>query len=65
MNLSGGETGVCADVGQMWGIEYPDFQAETLERLREQLPSYASPANPLDMTATLSYDCLLYTSRCV
>ncbi len=60
MNLSGGETGVCADVGQMWGIEYPDFQAETLERLREQLPSYASPANPLDMTATLSYDVQAY-----
>ena len=60
MNLSGGETGVCADVGQTWGIEYPDFQAETLERLREQLPSYASPANPLDMTATLSYDVQAY-----
>ena len=60
MNLSGGETGVCADVGQTWGIEYPDFQAETLKRLREQLPSYASPANPLDMTATLSYDVQAY-----
>ena len=56
MNLSGGETGTCADVGEKLGIEFPDFSEETLEALREQLPSYASPANPLDMTATLSYD---------
>lgn len=56
MNLSGGETGVCADVGNIWGINFPDFSQETLEKLRDQLPSYASQANPLDMTATLSYD---------
>ncbi len=60
MNLSGGETGVCADVGQMCKITFPDFSEETLARLREQLPSYASPANPLDMTATLSYDVQAY-----
>ena len=57
MNLSGGETGICADVGSLNGIEYPDFTKETL---KEQLPSYASPNNPLDMTASLSYDADLY-----
>ena len=56
MNLSGGETGICADVGYLNGVEYPDFTEETLQKLRDLLPSYASPANPLDMTATLSYD---------
>ncbi len=56
MSLSGGETGICADVGSQCGVEYPDFAPETLTRLRELLPGYASPANPLDMTATLSYD---------
>ena len=56
MNLSGGETGICADVGSLNGIEYPDFTEETLKKLKEQLPSYASPNNPLDMTASLSYD---------
>lgn len=60
MNLSGGETGICADVGSLNGIDYPDFTEETLESLREQLPSYASPNNPLDMTASLSYDADLY-----
>ncbi len=56
MCLSGGETGTCADVGELMGIEYPDFSEETLAKLRELLPFYATPANPLDMTATLSYD---------
>lgn len=60
MNLSGGETGICADVGSLNGIEYPDFTEETLASLKEQLPDYASPNNPLDMTASLSYDADLY-----
>ncbi|MGI6029818.1 MAG: acetate--CoA ligase family protein [Candidatus Heteroscillospira sp.] len=56
MCLSGGETGVCADMGAAMGIDFPDFTDETLERLRALLPDYASPANPLDMTATLAHD---------
>ncbi len=60
MNLSGGETGICADVGSMAGLTFPDFAPETLAALKEQLPSYATPNNPLDMTATLSYDADLY-----
>lgn len=60
MNLSGGETGICADIGYINGIEFPDFTEDTLIKLREQLPSYASPNNPLDMTASLSYDADLY-----
>lgn len=60
--LSGGETGMCADMGDMVGIDYPDFQPETLEKLRGLLPSYASPANPLDTTATISYDADVYAA---
>ncbi len=56
MCLSGGETGVCADVGAAEGLEYPAFSDETMKKLTELLPDYASPANPLDMTATLSHD---------
>lgn len=56
MCLSGGETGVCADVGTLNGLEYLAFTEETLAKLTELLPDYASPANPLDMTATLSHD---------
>lgn len=56
MCLSGGETGVCADVGTSEGIEYPEFSSETMETLTRLLPDYATPANPLDMTATVSHD---------
>lgn len=56
MNLSGGETGICADMGHEAGVEFPDFTPETLAKLRAMLPSYATPNNPLDMTASLSYD---------
>ncbi|MDR2157602.1 MAG: acetate--CoA ligase family protein [Clostridiales Family XIII bacterium] len=67
MNLSGGETGICADLGERNGIEYPDFTATTLTGLTAMLPPYATPANPLDMTATLSYDTERYAAalRCV
>lgn len=60
MNLSGGETAICADVGFMNDVDYPDFTEETLKKLREVLPGYATPNNPLDMTASLSYDEDLY-----
>lgn len=62
MNLSGGETGICADVGSIYGIRFPDFTQETIVSLKEQLPSYATPHNPLDMTATLSYNATLYAN---
>ncbi|MDR1967013.1 MAG: acetate--CoA ligase family protein, partial [Synergistaceae bacterium] len=56
VSLSGGETGICADVGAMNGIDFPDFSQSTKDALAAMLPSYATPANPLDATATLSYD---------
>lgn len=56
MNLSGGETIITADIGSLKGINYPDFTDNTLKKLTEMLPSYATPNNPLDMTASLSYD---------
>ncbi|MGQ9558240.1 MAG: acetate--CoA ligase family protein [Desulfurispora sp.] len=60
LNLSGGETGICADLAQLNGIELPDFQPATREQLRQILPYYATPDNPLDMTASLSYDASAY-----
>lgn len=56
MNLSGGETGICADLGELHGLDFVNFSDQTIERLTSLLPSYATPNNPLDMTATLSYD---------
>ncbi len=56
ISLSGGETGITADLGELMNIEFGKLSEETLERFREILPSYADPNNPLDLTATLSYD---------
>lgn len=56
ISLSGGETAICADLAELTGVEYVDFSQKTLDRLNEVLPSYATPNNPLDSTATLSYD---------
>ncbi|MDO4260966.1 MAG: acetate--CoA ligase family protein [Eubacteriales bacterium] len=60
MNISGGETAICADMGSAYGIEYPEFQERTVKRLEELLPSFCTPRNPLDMTAALCYDGDLY-----
>lgn len=54
--LSGGETGISADIGYLTGIDFPDFEDVTVKKLVEMLPSYAHVSNPLDMTATLAYN---------
>lgn len=62
MCLSGGETAVSADTGFMHGIEYPDFSEATLKKLNDMLPDFATPRNPLDMTAALCYDADAFAS---
>lgn len=56
MCLSGGETAISADVGDLEGVNYPAFAPETLEKIKQLLPSYSTPNNPLDTTATLAHD---------
>ena len=62
MCLSGGETAVSADTGFLHGIEYPDFSEATLKKLNDMLPDFATPRNPLDMTAALCYDADAFSS---
>lgn len=62
MCLSGGETAVSADTGFLHGIEYPDFSEVTLKKLNDMLPDFATPRNPLDMTAALCYDADAFAS---
>lgn len=54
VNGSGGENAVCADLGELYGVPMPDLTPETVEKLKEVLPVFASPRNPLDMTAITS-----------
>ncbi len=51
-NQSGGENTVCADMCEKYGINLPDFEEETVEKLRGLLSDFATPRNPLDTTAS-------------
>ncbi|HNQ84932.1 MAG TPA: CoA-binding protein [Deltaproteobacteria bacterium] len=51
-NLSGGLAGMYADLCQSLSIELPDFSPSTIAALREVLPEFAQPANPLDVTGS-------------
>ncbi len=60
MSVSGGETIITADMGETLGVEFSELSQDTLKSLDDLLPDYATPNNPLDMTATLSYDSDLF-----
>ncbi|NLG85724.1 MAG: acetate--CoA ligase family protein, partial [Firmicutes bacterium] len=53
LNISGGEAAISADMAQLQGVRLAEFSPETLQKLQDMLPGYATPNNPLDMTATL------------
>lgn len=50
--LSGGLVGVYADLCGSLSIELPDFTPATIEALRNALPEFAQPDNPLDVTGS-------------
>lgn len=52
MASSGGECGLAADLAADAGLRVPPLRPETVAHLKAILPSYASPQNPLDYTAT-------------
>lgn len=50
VTFSGGACDIIADRAGDEGIEIPEFSADTSSGLREFLPSFAKPTNPLDVT---------------
>jgi acetyltransferase len=50
--LSGGLAGLYADLCGSLNIELPDFSPATIAALREALPDFARPGNPLDVTGS-------------
>lgn len=50
VTASGGACEIIADRGEDEGIVIPPFAPETEERLREIVPPFASPHNPIDVT---------------
>lgn len=49
---SGGDAAVSADLGAKCGVHFQPFNQETKDALNTYLPSYGSPNNPLDYTAS-------------
>ena len=62
VNASGGETAICADICSALGLNFPDLEDRTIDKLNEFLPDYAMARNPLDTTANICYDSDIYAS---
>jgi acetyltransferase len=50
--MSGGLSGLYADLCARLSIELPDFSQDTVNTLKDLLPDFAQPANPLDVTGS-------------
>lgn len=56
INFSGGENTLCADQAERVGIEFAAYDKETMAKIKELLPSFASVNNPLDATTDMFRD---------
>lgn len=60
VTISGGGCDLAADRADALGLRYPPLGEATMGRLRELLPSYATPQNPLDATGAAVADAPLF-----
>lgn len=51
VSISGGGGVLCADTAEECGILMARLQAETVERIKAEIPPFGSPLNPVDITA--------------
>ncbi len=56
---SGGACDILSDLAHDEGLELPEFAPETVEQLRNVLPSFSTPHNPLDVTGYIVVDASL------
>jgi len=50
--ISGGNGALIVDLGSRMGIQWPEYSAQTKERLTRSLPRHGTTTNPTDVTAT-------------
>jgi acetate---CoA ligase (ADP-forming) len=62
LSISGGSGIVYADAAVRGGLTLPPFADQTLAALRKIVPSFGSPQNPADVTASFFNDLNLFTS---
>jgi acetate---CoA ligase (ADP-forming) len=53
INLSGGENTLFADLAAKYQVELPELSDETKAEMKQYLPGFATPKNPLDATTAL------------
>lgn len=53
VNFSGGENTLCADFCEQRELELPDFEEQTIERMKTAIPAYSVARNPLDPTTDM------------
>jgi len=53
---SGASCVMAADAAEEFGLELPQFSEATRAKLKQALPAFATPANPLDVTGALLTD---------
>ncbi|MHA6800209.1 acetate--CoA ligase family protein [Bounagaea algeriensis] len=56
LSLSGGAGVLMADMANGHGVEVPTWEERWQQRMAEVIPTYGSPRNPIDLTATLVSD---------
>src|SRR5262249_32006102 len=56
----GGECGSLSDIAERVGVELPPLSAPTVEALRDFMPDFASPRNPLDGTGAMYENASLF-----
>jgi acetate---CoA ligase (ADP-forming) len=60
--ISGGACNIAADRAEDVGLRVPTFTDGTLSKLRELLPEYATPQNPLDVTGAAAVDSSMFAA---
>ena len=53
LTCSGGDSGIAADQAEQIGLDFPQLEQATIDRLAELLPDAVTPANPLDYTSLI------------
>lgn len=61
LSMSGGACGMIADMAELTGVSFARLEPETLAALRDILPAYGTPNNPLDITGGAMGDATMFS----
>lgn len=65
LTVSGGQAGILLDLADDYGVDFPDFSAETNQDLESKLPELGGLSNPLDIWGKSSKDFSEVSSICL